>query len=85
MDNTPSYSWVKEAGRIGGKSRSPKKLTSLRSNAQKATLVRMERAKYFDISRCTCGAGAADKHRVSCRYYKLLQYRKSKGLEVIWH
>jgi hypothetical protein len=84
MDNTPSYYWVKDAGKIGGQSRSPKKLEALRSNCQKATEARMEKAKYFNISGCTCGAGAALSHRVSCRYYKLLSYRKAKGLEIIW-
>jgi hypothetical protein len=85
MDNTSQYHWHQSAGRKGGQSRSQKKLEALRSNVQKATQARMEKAKYFNTSSCTCGAGASLSHRVSCRYYKLLAYRKAKGLEIIWH
>jgi hypothetical protein len=84
MDNTPSYCWVKDAGRIGGQSRSPKKLESLKFNREKANVFRMEKAKYINVSTCTCGAGACLSHRVSCRLYKNLAYRKAKGLEIIW-
>ena len=82
--NSTSYHWVREAGRIGGQSRSAKKIESLKSNAAKASAARLEHAKYIKTSECTCGAGAIEKHRVSCQLYKRISYRRWKNLEIIW-
>jgi hypothetical protein len=84
MSSTSSYPWVREAGRIGGQSKSAKKIESLKSNAAKASAVRIEQAKYIKASECTCGSGATEKHRVSCEIYKKVAYRKWKKLEIIW-
>lgn len=84
MSSTSSYPWVREAGRIGGQSKSAKKIESLKSNAAKASAVRSEQAKYIKASECTCGSGATEKHRVSCGLYKKVAYRRWKNLEIIW-
>ena len=84
MSSTSSFHWVREAGRIGGQSKSPKKIESLKSNAAKASAVRLEQAKYIKASECTCGSGAKEKHRVSCEIYKKVTYRRWKNLEIIW-
>ncbi len=84
MSSTSSFHWVREAGRIGGQSKSAKKIESLKSNAAKASAVRLEQAKYIKASECTCGSGAAEKHRVSCEIYKKVTYRRWKKLEIIW-
>lgn len=84
MSSTASYSWVREAGRIGGQSKSARKIESIKSNAAKASAARMEQAKYIKASECTCGCGATRKHRVSCGIYKKVTYRKWKNLEIIW-
>ena len=84
MSSTSSFSWVKEAGRIGGQSKSPRKIESIKFNAAKASAVRLEQAKYIKASDCTCGAGATEKHRVSCEIYKKVTYRRWKKLEIVW-
>jgi hypothetical protein len=84
MSSTSSFSWVREAGRIGGQSKSPRKIESIKSNAAKASAVRLEQAKYIKTSDCTCGSGASEKHRVSCGIYKKVTYRIWKNLEIIW-
>jgi hypothetical protein len=84
MSSTSSFSWVREAGRIGGQSKSAKKIESIKTNAAKASAARVEQGKYIKISDCTCGCGATEKHRVSCEIYKKIAYRKWKKLEIIW-
>jgi hypothetical protein len=84
MSSTASYSWVREAGRIGGLSKSARKIESIKSNAAKASAVRIEQAKYIKASDCTCGSGASEKHRVSCEIYKKVAYRRWKKLEIVW-
>jgi hypothetical protein len=82
--SSASFHWVKEAGRIGGQSKSARKIESIKSNAAKASAARLEQAKYIKASDCTCGAGAIEKHRVSCEIYKKVTYRRWKKLEIIW-
>lgn len=82
--SSASFHWVKEAGRIGGQSKSARKIESIKSNAAKASAARLEQAKYIKASDCTCGAGSIEKHRVSCEIYKKVTYRRWKKLEIIW-
>jgi hypothetical protein len=84
MSSTSSFHWVREAGRIGGQSKSAKKIESLKSNAAKASAARIEQAKYIKASDCTCGYGASEKHRVSCAIYKKVADRRWKKLEIVW-
>ena len=84
MSSTSSFHWVKEAGRIGGQSKSAKMIEALKTNAAKASAARMEQGKYLKASDCTCGCGATKHHRVSCQIYKKGAYRKWKNLEIVW-
>ena len=85
MSSTSSIHWVKkEAGRIGGLSKSARKIEALKTNAAKASAARMEQAKYIKASECTCGSGSSEKHRVFCEIYKKVTYRKWKNLEIVW-
>jgi hypothetical protein len=84
MSSTSSFHWVREAGRIGGQSKSSKKIESIKTNAAKASAARLEQAKYIKASDCTCGCGATEKHRVSCEIYKKVTYRRWKQLEIVW-
>jgi hypothetical protein len=85
MSSTSSIHWVKkEAGRIGGLSKSARKIEALKTNAAKASAARMEQGKYLKASDCTCGCGATKNHRVSCQIYKKVAYRRWKNLEIVW-
>ena len=84
MSSTSSFHWVRDAGHLGGLSKSPKKLEALKTNAQKASKAKVEKAKYIKASDCTCGSGANIKHRVTCRIYQRVYRKVFRNQEIIW-
>jgi hypothetical protein len=84
MSSTSSFHWVRDAGHLGGLSKSPKKLEALKTNAQKASKAKVDKAKYIKASDCTCGSGANLKHRVTCRIYQRVYRKVFRNQEIIW-
>jgi hypothetical protein len=82
--STTTFHWVKDAGHLGGLSKSPKKIEALKTNAQKASKAKVEKAKYIKASDCTCGAGSNLKHRVTCRIYQRVYRKVFRNQEIIW-